>query len=117
MEDFEVLYYNNFGVTFYLKRSTLNEFNKVQLVFNKEVVLNFNVDALNKFKIALRHTIESIKTENETRLNQFSFVLEIPNNPSSYAFKFKEIKALLDLVKGTLFHLNFEIFKNQLIET
>ena len=111
MEDIRLIYGNYLGITFFLKRGTLIPTNKVQLVFNK-CVFEFTNEEL----VICYHTIKnSLKTLSSNSIiakkNLITVVFPIKKDKEFY-FMFQELKALEDLIKGTLFSLNYKTIFN-----
>lgn len=103
MTDFELIYGNHFGVSFYLKRCTIVQCNKVQLVFNKNV-FHFSKEQLYHLKIRVECFLTRHKFIENTKVSK---AIKIENE-KEVRLTYPELKALMDLVCGTLFQLNFE---------
>mgnify|MGYP003119757139 CR=1 FL=1 len=115
MEDIKLIYCNYFGTSFFLKRCTISQFNKVQLVFGK-VAFDFTtqelVDLQEIIKSALAHLGDIDDLNNEMDL--WNVVLLIKKDNEVH-FAYLELKALEDLINGTLFHLSFHDIVSDLI--
>lgn len=107
MEDIKLIYYNHFGTSFFLKRCPINQLNKIQLVCKKTAF-----DFTNKELVDLHRVIKSYRLTSEKRhsLNTESELWKVVitiKEDNDLHLTFREIKALKDLIRGTLFHLNF----------
>ncbi|WP_296316980.1 hypothetical protein [Winogradskyella sp. UBA3174] len=115
MDDIKLIYCNYFGTSFFLKRCTISQLNKVQLVFG-QIAFDFTnqelVDLQEIIKSALSHLGDIDNLNNEIDL--LNVVLLIKKD-REFHFAFLELKALEDLINGTLFHLNFHDIISDLI--
>ncbi|WP_422107905.1 hypothetical protein [Winogradskyella sp.] len=107
MNDIDLIYYNHTGTVFYLKRCTINEVNRIQLVFNKRA-FHLSKDELYRLKDAIKISLQTLSelehpiTENDT------IAIKLDSSSDEFCVNLMELKALDDLICGTLFHLNFE---------
>lgn len=106
MENINPLYHNPYGVTFQWKRGSVNDILKVQLVF-RDTGLLLSHDELSEFSNCITSTITNTNLcgncskDEECR----ALLLETPVTQLSFAVSLKELKALKELVEGTLFQL------------
>lgn len=102
MADVDLIYCNHFGVSFYLKRCTIKQFNKIQLVFNKNV-FHFTKEQLYGLKIRVESFLVKYKSMQSTTISKAIRI----ENESEIHLMYTELKALKDLICGTLFNLNY----------
>ena len=114
MEDIRLIYGNYLGITFFLKRGTLIPTNKVQLVFNKSV-FEFTNEELVNFYHTIKNSLKTLSSNSRiAKKNLITVVLPIKKD-KEFHFMFQELKALEDLIKGTLFSLNYKTYFKSVI--
>ena len=113
MDEIELIYGNYLGVSFFLKRCTVDQCNKIQLVFNK-CVFDFTNEELVNFYHTIKNSLKTLSSNNRiAKKNLITVVLTIKKD-KEFHFMFQELKALEDLIKGTLFSLNYKTILNPL---
>ncbi|MEM1340452.1 MAG: hypothetical protein AAF717_19530 [Bacteroidota bacterium] len=114
MSNINPLYHNAFGVAFQWKRCPEKKMYKVQLVF-RDTGLQLSYEELQWFEKTISATIahapscEHCDQEEGCR----GLLLETPLHQVSFAMSLKELKAIKELVEGTLFQLRLNnLLKN-----
>lgn len=110
MEDFHKIYHNSFGASIQWKRSIKEHFNKVQIVF-KNTGLYMTHEEIQLFSSyideAMSSAVNSILVENLDQEKKSLYPVETPFSQLCFAMTLAEVKGLQDLIKGTLFNLNY----------
>ena len=114
MEDIDLIYYNNYGTSFYLKRCTVTELNKIQLVFNKVAFL-ITKEELFHLKNIIKSSISVLEQVNNFIDKQSSIEIILEINHKEIHVNLSEINAFDELINGTLFFINFEKVMNNLL--
>ena len=116
MEDIDTIYYNNFGIAFQWKQCAVKDFNKVQLVF-RHTGLSFTYEQLHTFLSCIDRAFKQCHecTRYETKKGCRQVCLQTPFPEVSLAIHKAELVAIQDLVKGALFHLNFDNVLNDIL--
>ncbi|TGV01752.1 hypothetical protein [Flavivirga rizhaonensis] len=113
MEDINTIYYNNFGIAFQWKRCAVKDFKKIQLVFrgtgllltsNELMVFSKNIDKSLNSNCSCIDCMEYKTCK--------SILVEAPNQQTTFAMTYTEIKDIQDLVKGTLFQMGLNKILN-----
>lgn len=109
MQDIYPIYHNPFGVAFQWKRNNARDIKKVQLVF-RDTGLLLSKNELIDFKKNIQCTMKSNTTCKECQNNEScrALLLDTPAPQVTLAMNRKELKAVHDLVEGTLFQLNLD---------
>jgi hypothetical protein len=109
MKEIKQLYYNNLGTAFYWKKEDEVLTNKVQLVF-KETGFYFTEQELLLFKSYIQDSFleNQCCEECELRNKCHKFLLKTPCSQIDLAVSMEELKAVKDLVSGTLFKINLD---------
>ncbi|GAA3632351.1 hypothetical protein [Flavivirga jejuensis] len=111
MKDISIICYNDFGITFRWKRCAVEDFNKVQLVFeNIRLFLKQNelIQFSKNVELALERADPSKNNKAYDPLELF--LLEGPNPQVSFAISYVELEKMQDLVCNTLFQLGLDRF-------
>ncbi|WP_188374115.1 hypothetical protein [Winogradskyella haliclonae] len=82
--------------------------------FNKKV-FSFTEDELLKFQNILKSSLEILETNSDFNEDTYFLNVVIEVFDEKINFDFLELKALKDLVNGTLFHLNLNQIVKQLV--
>lgn len=116
MEDINTIYYNNFGIAFRWKKCAAKDFNKIQIVFrntglyftNQELLI-FSKNIDNAFDLAsnCHYSKDNILCRN--------IILNTSYPEVTFAINMIELIDIQDLIKGTLFHLNFDRNLNKIL--
>ena len=109
MEDIIPIYHNEFGVAFQWKRNLAKNIFKIQLVF-KDTGFLLSKKEVELFSQNVLTTIESVSLcANCTRKEECkAHIIQTPASQISLAMNYREIRALNDLLDGTLFHLELD---------
>ena len=109
MEDIIPIYHNEFGVAFQWKRNSAQNILKIQLVF-KDTGLLLSKKELETFSQSVLQTIENTHLCNSCSHNSEckAHIVQTPATQISLAMNYSEIRALNDLLDGTLFHLQLD---------
>ena len=109
MEDIIPIYHNEFGVAFQWKRNALKDILKIQLVF-KDVGLLLTKNEVEDFSLSVLKTIESTCVCDTCANNEEckAHIVQTPALQIQLAMNYKEVRALNDLLDGTLFQLQLE---------
>ena len=109
MEDIIPIYHNEFGVSFQWKRNVAKDIFKIQLVF-KDTGLLLTKNEVEKFSQQVLTTIEKAFLCDSCAENMEckAHIVQTPAAQISLAMNYKEIRALNDLLDGTLFHIELD---------
>ncbi|MGO4820257.1 MULTISPECIES: hypothetical protein [unclassified Flavobacterium] len=109
MKEIEQIYYNHSGISFYWKKENQTILNKVQIVF-KETGFYFTVPELNNFICLIEESIKKNNCCDDCAMKNScdKFLLKTPCSQIDLAVSMKELKAIKDLVEGTLFKINMD---------
>ena len=109
MDDIIPIYHNNLGVAFQWKRNVLKDILKIQLVF-KDTGFLLTKNEVEKFSQYVLTTIEKTCLCESCSRNEEckAHVVQTPAPQISLALSYKEIRALNDLLDGTLFQIELE---------
>ncbi len=109
MQEIDPIYYNKLGISFYWKRATAKNIQKVQVVFRDTCML-LSPEELNKFY----HLISKQGSEPplcpDCKENDAcrALLLETPLPQLTFAVSYNELQSISDLIKGTLFQLDLD---------
>lgn len=116
MEDVNIIYKNDVGLSFIWKRGPVNQLSKVNLVIN-DMALHLTKNEVLRFSslidIALKRSITCHNCEHNRSCK--SFLLESPIPQISFVMSYKEILSIQDLVKGTLFELGLDSLLKEIL--
>jgi len=117
MNDINTFYYNDFGIAFQWKRCAAKNFKKIQLVFrNSGLLLTF--DELVKFSVNIENSLKLSRKIEGCAFDKCQCVLvQAPNPQTSFAMNYNELSNLNNLVKGTIFNLNFHNIIDGILNT
>ena len=109
MDDIIPIYHNDFGVSFQWKRNALKDILKIQMVF-KDTGLLLSKNELEYFSKSVLKTIEKTNLCGDCSKNTEckAHIVQTPAPQISLAMNYQEIRALNDLLDGTLFHLQLD---------
>jgi len=108
MNDINTFYHNDFGIAFQWKRCAVKNFKKIQLVFRNSGLL-LTADELVKFSKNIENSLKLSKKMKGCKHEKCQCVLvQAPNPQTSFAMNHEELSNLNNLVKGTIFNLNFD---------
>ena len=109
MEDIIPIYHNKLGVAFQWKRNSVKNILKIQLVF-KDTGFLLSQNELENFSESVLQTIEHTSLCNSCSRKEDckAHIVQTPAPQISMALNYKEIRALNDLLDGTLFNLNID---------
>jgi hypothetical protein len=107
MEGIELIYGNYLGASFYLKQCTIKEFNKIQIVFQK-TVFHLKKEGLEDLHSQVEALLIILSLMDDSEVDICSATVDIKENEVNY-FSLFELKALKNLISGTLFILNFNL--------
>lgn len=117
MEEIQILYHNNFGISFKWKRNLGKDIHKIQLVF-RETGLFLTYEELIQFKNQVKQALlnRKICDSCKSKTNCRSGLLETPFSQVTFAMSLDDLKSLEHLIEGTLFQLdmNFLLRSNQI---
>ncbi len=114
MSNINPLYHNAFGVAFQWKRCPTKKMYKVQLVF-RDTGLQLSLEELRQFSKTITATIANAPLCEHCGQDETcrGLLLETPIHQVSFAMSLKELKAIKELVEGTLFQLALDnLLKN-----
>ncbi|WP_298904563.1 hypothetical protein [uncultured Psychroserpens sp.] len=116
MEDINTIYYNNFGIAFQWKRCAAKDVNKIQLVF-RNTGLYFRYEELISFSHCINSAFKEFSQYSGCEANGLCrpIVLQTPCPEVSFAINKTELRGIHDLLKGTLFHLDFDNILNEIL--
>lgn len=103
------IYCNSLGIAFYWNQINQENVDKIQLVF-KETGFNLNLSELEYFVQLIDDSQSKISkcTECKTNLDCHRFLLQTPAKQIDLAVSKQELKAIKDLVNGTVFLLKMK---------
>jgi hypothetical protein len=109
MREIEQIYHNDFGISFYWKSHNETLFDKIQLIF-KETGFYFSVSELKDFDDLIEDSLMTNACCDECALKNkcHKFLLKTPCTQIDLAVSMDELKAIEDLVKGSLFKIQLE---------
>ena len=114
MSNINPLYHNAFGVAFEWKRCPTKKMYKVQLVF-RDTGLQLSLEELRQFAKTITTTLNNAPLCEHCGKDETcrALLLETPIHQVSFAMSLKELRALKELVEGTLFQLSLNnLLKN-----
>ncbi|NRR90717.1 hypothetical protein HSX10_03965 [Winogradskyella undariae] len=115
MDEIELIYGNYLGVSFFLKRCTVDQCNKIQLVFNK-VAFDITVSELKHLQQTIKSAMKNL--EQLDCLNLADKLKRIPvllKSDKEVLFNYQELKIFKNLIDGTIFNLNFDSVMERLL--
>ena len=115
MEEINHIYNNKFGIAFYWKRTSVTQHRKVQLVF-RDIGMLLKPEELELFANKIRKSLSTSTACDDCPKNGKCkhIVLESPVPQISLVVSFAELKEIEDLVRGTLFEINFNSLVDQI---
>lgn len=112
MEQIQQIYLNSLGITFYWEKQEGIIPNRIQLIF-KEIGLFFTLDELKDFNYLIDESIAKNHCCENCNLNSnCKFLLKTPLYPLDLSVSMNELNDIKDLVNGTLFKIQMEIYLN-----
>lgn len=112
MEQIQQIYLNSLGITFYWEKQEGIIPNRIQLIF-KEIGLFFTVDELKDFNYLIDESIAKNHCCENCNLNSnYKFLLKTPLYPLDLSVSMNELNDIKDLVYGTLFKIQMDIYLN-----
>lgn len=117
MQDIHPIYHNTLGVAFQWKRDTVRDRMKVQLVF-RDTGLLLTKEELVLFSKNLKKTKENSSLCADCASNDSckALMVDSPAPQITFAMNAKELEAVLDLVTGTLFHLDLDNYLGEIVK-
>ena len=115
MQDINPIYYNEFGIAFQWKRSTIKDLKKVQFVF-RDTGLLLTKEELLQFQKSISCALKSSSQCEECRKSEScrSLLLDTPAPQVTLALSKSELTNIHDLVNGTLFQLNLDSYLSRI---
>lgn len=109
LQDIELIYHNRFGVAFQWKRNSAKDINKVQMVFRNMGLLLSKKELL-QFSGNIKCTMNNNSLCKDCSQNEScrALLLDTPAPQVTLSLNAKELKAVHDLVEGTLFQLQLD---------
>lgn len=109
MTDVNLLYVNSFGIAFEWPTAPSYTTKKIQLVF-RDTGLMLSKEELWQFLKNIQHAKRSSSpcADCSAKHSCKALLVDSPFTQVSFAMNVEELKAMNDLVKGTLFHLDLE---------
>ena len=113
MEQIQQIYLNSLGITFYWEKEEGIIPSRIQVIF-KEIGLFFTIAELKDFNYLIDESIaKNSCCENCSLKNaNCKFLLKTPLYPLDLSVSMDELKEIKDLVNGTLFKIQMEIYFN-----
>lgn len=113
MEQIHQIYLNSLGIAFYWEKEEGVIPNRIQLIF-KEIGLFFTLTELKDFNYLIDESIakNSCCEACTFKNGNCKFLLKTPMYPLDLSVSMEELKHIKDLVNGTLFKINMEIYLN-----
>ncbi len=107
MDEIELIYGNYLGISFFFKRCTVKQCNKIQLVFNK-IVFDVTTLELEKLQQTIKSTLKTLEQSKHLNLDcNLKDIYVLFKSEKQISFNFQELKAFKNLIDGTVFNLNF----------
>lgn len=113
MEQIHQIYLNSLGIAFYWEKEEGIIPNRIQLIF-KEIGLFFSYTELKDFNFLIDESIAKNACCEACELKNYNckFLLKTPLYPLDLSVSMTELRDLKDLVNGTLFKIDMEIYLN-----
>ncbi|OCB77360.1 hypothetical protein [Flavobacterium crassostreae] len=113
MDEMKQIYYNNSGTSFFWKKENEVLTHCIQLIF-RETGFYFTRQELQLFRGCIDESYQLNKCCDGCPLknNCYKFLLKTPCSQIDLAVSMRELKAIKDLVEGTLFKINLEEYCN-----
>ena len=113
MEQIHQIYLNSLGIAFYWEKEEGIIPNRIQLIF-KEIGLFFSYTELKDFNFLIDESIAKNSCCEACELKNYNckFLLKTPLYPLDLSVSMTELRDLKDLVNGTLFKIDMEIYLN-----
>ena len=117
MQEINPIYNNTFGVAFQWKGSITKDIKKVQLVF-RDTGLLLSHEELLQFSKNITFTKKNSPMCTDCTHNEScrALLVDSPAPQVTFALNAKELEAIEDLVKGTLFQLNLDSYLNSMFD-
>ncbi len=117
MQEINPIYNNIFGVAFQWKGSITKDIKKVQLVF-RDTGLLLSHEELLQFSKNITFTKKNSPMCTDCTHNEScrALLVDSPAPQVTFALNAKELEAIEDLVKGTLFQLNLDSYLNSMFD-
>ncbi|XMO85814.1 hypothetical protein AAFN75_13575 [Algibacter sp. AS12] len=116
MDDITVIYKNDFGLVFWWKRYAVEDYKKINLVFNN-TALHFTALELLTFLQHIETSINKLITTCNSNNQEQLMLLETPAPQVSFVCNYEELICIQNLVEGTLYNLelspSLEHYRNQ----
>ncbi|MEO9894581.1 hypothetical protein [Aurantibacter sp.] len=115
MQDINTIYHNGLGVAFQWKNNPNDDNKKVQIVF-RDTGLLLTREQLSKFSKNINFTRENSSLCKDCAEKESCRVLlvESPIPSVTFALNARELNEIQDLVDGTLFQLDLDIYVNKM---
>lgn len=113
MKEIKQIYYNDLGTSFYWKKENDVVMDKVQLIF-RETGFYFTKNELLLFKSCIEDSfiLNTCCEDCELKNQCHKFLLKTPCSQIDLAVSMEELKAMKDLVEGTLFKIKLDDYLN-----
>ncbi|KAA5823668.1 hypothetical protein FPF71_13300 [Algibacter amylolyticus] len=116
MDDITVIYRNDFGLVFWWKRCAVEDYKKINLVFNN-TALHFTALELLTFLQHIETSINKLITTCNSNNQEQLMLLETPAPQVSFVLNYEDLIGIENLVIGTLYELELNTglkhYKNQ----
>ncbi|WP_248723448.1 hypothetical protein [Seonamhaeicola sp. ML3] len=117
MEDINIIYKTNIGLSFYWKRGPLRQVNKLNIVIN-DIALHLSYSELTEFSKNIDTALSRKSAHCKDcphKSNCEVTMLETPIPQITFVKSYQEIKSIQDLVKGTLFELDLNSMLKEIL--
>ena len=113
MEQIHQIYINSFGIAFFWEKEKGIIRNRIQLIF-KEIGLYFTYNELKDFNYLIDESLAKNSCCEDCLLKNrdCKYLVKTPLFPLDLSVSLEEMKDLKDLVNGTLFKIELEIYLN-----
>jgi len=111
MEQIHQIYLNNIGIAFYWEKKEGSIPGRIQIIL-KEIGLFFSLSELKDFNYLIDESIAKNSCCKDCALKNANckFLLKTPLYPLDLSVSMNELKEIKDLVNGTLFKIEMEIY-------
>lgn len=108
MEEINQIYANSFGISFRWKNASTKNTKKTQIIF-RDTGIFLDTEEIKKFSNLINSALKRVHDCGKCPYNDSckSLLLESPFKQINFAVNYKELTNIDDLIKGTLFNIEF----------